>query len=179
LTRVSNVTVQRLAVTAISRRALARGDRLFYPGETATHVYFVVAGRFRYVKVNDHGQHEEWVDSHEDWISEPVLWVPNWTHLGTLMAGTEAELLLVDGGKFGEIISLNPPVFAQVRQYAARFVELINLQSCEELSDISQGEDISDTLRAFISDESQGYFRVPSMSELGVSRLLVRNASWG
>jgi len=155
LNEISDVTVQRLAVKAISRRNLARLDRLFFPGETATHVYFVVQGQLRYIREDFQGKtHMEIVDSNEDWISEPVLWTDTWTHLGTLQAITEAELLLVDGGGFGDIISRNPSVFGVVKVYAERFMRAMNATRREDLSDISQGEDISGRLRMFIDDQT-------------------------
>lgn len=172
LEEISHVTLQRLAVNAISRRQLARGDGLFYPGETATHVYFVVLGQLRYIKVDKRGlEHVEWVDSEEDWISEPVLWTQSWTHLGTLLAQTEAELLLVDGGKFGDIISLSPGVFALVRSYARQFLDWINAEFSEDLSDISQGEDISSMLQGFIHTAQA---HPSSGTEVSGSRMLRR-----
>ena len=42
---VSRVTIHRLANNAIYNKLLARTDTLFIPGETATHMYIVVAGR--------------------------------------------------------------------------------------------------------------------------------------
>uniref|UniRef100_A0A7S2BT85 Cyclic nucleotide-binding domain-containing protein n=1 Tax=Alexandrium andersonii TaxID=327968 RepID=A0A7S2BT85_9DINO len=157
LNEISDVTVQRLAVNAISRQNLARGDRLFFPGETATHVYFVVAGRMRYDKAVEPTQSNqvEWVDKNEDWISEPVLWTPAWVHLGILQAHTEAELLLIDASKFGGIVSLTPAALAVVRHYARSFLKWMNQMSYDSLSDISQGEDISDKLRQFITDSEE------------------------
>jgi len=153
---LSSVTMHRLARTAISRKLLARGDTLFIPGETGTHMYFVVSGKLRYIKpdpTDESRDREEWVDKGEDWIAEPVLWTPSWVHQGMLIATTECDLLLVSADKFAEVIRLSPPVHSLVSCYATSFMKWLSEQALKDsssLSDICQGEDVSDTLRGFI-----------------------------
>jgi len=94
----------------------------------------------------------ERVDRAEDWIAEPVLWTPKWVHLGTLTAKSEADLVLIDGEQFGNIIGRSPHISELVGNYARFFINWMNNQPFESLSDISQGEDVSDMLRGFIKE---------------------------
>jgi len=127
------------------------GDHLFFPNEVATHLYFVAEGRLHYGKTDSNGQDSyEWVDGAEDWIAEPVLWTPRWVHLGSLVAYSEADLVLIDGEHFGTIVRLNPAVWQLVSGYARRFMQWVNQMPPSQLSDISQGEDISVKLQGFI-----------------------------
>jgi len=170
----SLATMSRLANTAISRKLLAQFDSLFYPGEAATHMYFVVQGRLQYIRVDPLGEddHVEWVDKGEDWISEPVLWTPSWIHLGVANAEMECDLLMIDAAKFHGIISLNPAVHQTVSGYAANFVAWINSQDYQDLSDIVQGETVSDDIMGFIPgmedrDRPGGRMRRRRLGSLG------------
>jgi len=144
-------TMSRMANTTISQKFLAPGDSLFYPGEAATHMYFVVQGRLQYLRVDPSGKENfEIVEKDEDWISEPVLWTPAWVHLGVLGAEIECDLLLIDAARFNAIISLNPAVYRIVRGYAKNFLAWINGQDYADLSDIVQGDLVSDTIESLI-----------------------------
>jgi len=171
----SHISMQRLAVSAISWRNLARDDFLFFPNETATHLYFVIEGKLLYTKVDASGSETtEQVDRAEDWVAEPVLWTPTWIHLGTLRAISEADLVLIDGAIFGDIIGRSPPMFQLVSSYARKFMKWMNTMPWHRLSDISQGEDISIRLQAFIDEAFQhqpGY--EPSL-QYAVGRSTVR-----
>jgi len=175
LHRHSHISMQRLAVNAINWRNLARDDFLFFPNETATHLYFVVEGKLLYSKVDASGlESTEEVDRAEDWVAEPVLWTPTWIHLGTLRAISEADLVLIDGARFGDIIGRSPPMFQLVSSYARKFMKWMNTMPWHRLSDISQGEDISIRLQAFIDEAFQhqpGY--EPSL-QYAVGRSTVR-----
>jgi len=147
----SSITLNRLATTAISRKFLARHDFLFLPGEDATHMYFAEQGRLEYVRVDAQGKERtEHVAKGEDWISEAVLWTPAWVHLGVLNAETECDVLQIDAGKFSGVVRINPEVHRLVSAYAGHFVAWINSQRAEDLSDITQGEAMVDTLKSFI-----------------------------
>mmetsp|Transcript_13347 Transcript_13347/g.30436 ORF Transcript_13347/g.30436 Transcript_13347/m.30436 type:complete len:872 (+) Transcript_13347:88-2703(+) len=155
LEQFSAVTVQRLATTAISRKQLARRDKLFFPGETATHMYFVVTGILQYYRIiyDDNGDKDvntERVDEGEDWIAEPVLYTSAWVHLGTLMAHTEADLLLIEAKGYSAAVKLNPPAYLCVQGYAEKFLDWVNNVPGDDLSDIAQGEDIGKMIESFI-----------------------------
>lgn len=146
-------SLQRLAVNAISWHNLARDDVLFVPNEIATHVYFVVEGKLRYSKVDAFGiESIEQVDRAEDWIAEPVLWTPTWVHLGTLMAVSEAALVLIDGATFGHVIERSPTALQLVSCYARKFMAWMTSLPLSKMSDISQGEDISQRLQGYIDE---------------------------
>jgi len=150
------ITLQRLAVNSVGWRNLARGDHLFFPNEVATHLYFVAEGKLHYARIDGNGEEKfEWVDGAEDWIAEPVLWTPRWVHLGSLVACSEADLVLINGEDFGTIIRLNPAVWQLVSSYAGRFMQWVQQTPPSQLSDISQGEDVSDMLRGFIEESTE------------------------
>jgi len=141
-------------------RKLDRGDHLFLQNEVATHLYFVVTGNLHYSRMDSYGQeYYELVDGAEDWIAEPVLWTPNWVHLGSLVACSEADLVLVDGEIFAATVRLNPAVCQLVRGYARRFMQWVNQTTPCQLSDISQGEAISVKLQGFVEQSiAEGAF---------------------
>mmetsp|Transcript_95991 Transcript_95991/g.311362 ORF Transcript_95991/g.311362 Transcript_95991/m.311362 type:complete len:874 (+) Transcript_95991:111-2732(+) len=181
LESVSPVTLFRLSNRAISRKMLAAGDSLFLPGENATHMYVVIAGRLRYVKqtlgesaaaaadaaesMAPVGSMEtcddqsggavlsvtEWVDSSEDWIAEPVLWTPTWKHMGHPISYLKSELLLVDAGRFAEVLGLNPQAMELTSVYARNFMAWLNEQDRQELSDITQGDQVGALIASFLA----------------------------
>eukprot|EP00927_Polykrikos_kofoidii_P046374 TRINITY_DN40608_c0_g1_i2.p1 TRINITY_DN40608_c0_g1~~TRINITY_DN40608_c0_g1_i2.p1 ORF type:complete len:689 (-),score=77.86 TRINITY_DN40608_c0_g1_i2:37-2103(-) len=153
LDRISRVTVQRLSCNAISRKFLAAQDSLFYSGEVASHAYFVVAGRFQYLRRDRNGKkHQEWVDGQEDWIAEPVLWSPTWLHLGFLVAIEECEVLLINPAQFIDVASKNPEVLQIVSKYGQMFIDWMSTVPFEDLSDISQGEKVTPMIEGFLHD---------------------------
>jgi hypothetical protein len=163
----SSVTVQRLANAAISHKLFASGDFLFYPGETATHLWIVVQGSYVYTRVDSRGEvHRETVDQKEDWISEPVLWT-SWTHRGLLAALEDGDDLAIDGKKFCEQVSLNPQAHVFAARYAKNFMAWLNQQDFDQLSDISQGEHVSQLCKSFFEEDSEeGVDNQSSQNEL-------------
>jgi len=159
LSIISQISMHRLANSAISRKPLAHNDVFFVPGEYATHMSVVVNGHLSYVRVDSEGhEHPEDVSKGEDWISEPVLWARAWVHLGLLVAVKETDLLLVDPRKFGEVISLNPVAHSLARTYARNFLHWLNTRQRDTISDIWQGEDVGPTIRSFME---KGVFDEP------------------
>merc|ERR1719382_1544790 len=147
----SKVTVHRLANVAIGHKLLAAGDYLFHPGETATHMYIVVEGKFNYARLDSFGGlHKELVEKAEDWIAEPALWTRRWVHCGLLKAIEDSDNLTIDAKKFAEQVKLNPQAYEFVSNYALSFLEWLNNEDPNDLSDISQGEDVSHLLAGFI-----------------------------
>jgi len=147
----ANVTCNRLAAKAISRKALAQNDQLFITGEVAHFMYFIRTGRLRYLKVRDDGSnHSEIVDQNEDWISEPALWTTQWIHLGSLSALTECELLVVHPELFSEVVHRTPQLSDFVTNYAQNFLQWVNGLTHDRLSDICQGEIHSEMIAGFV-----------------------------
>lgn len=146
-------TMQRLANSAISTKHLARDDFLFLSGEKATHMYIVVHGRLDYSRLDKQKQeHREIVDCNEDWIAEPILWTPHWVHLGTLVACKESCLLLIDPDTFRQCVGLNPQALWLGSRYAEKFLQWLNSEDADNLSDITQGEVASDMMVSFMPD---------------------------
>lgn len=185
LGEISTVTLHRLAFSSIGRKHFAQQDTVFFPGEVATHLSFVVNGKLKYMRIVEESgtYHTEWVDKGEDWIAEPVLWISHWVHVGVLMAAVECELLIVQPESFSEVVRLNPQVFQVVSRYARRYVRHMNQRGT--LSDITQGEDESTMLEAFINNPltpkaSECEWEPPSRVWFGsrsASRLLARSRS--
>jgi len=156
LNSVSSVTMHRLANDGISRKTLASNDCCFIAGETATHMYVVVSGRLVYTKFDSKGNAQrEYVDHAEDWIAEPVLWTPHWVHMGGLIAITETVLLVVADVKFMEKVRLNPQAFNIAKEYAVQFIDWLNCQEYDQLSDIQQGEKVGEIFKQFLPAQSE------------------------
>lgn len=168
---MSEVTMHRLATKAIQRKNNSRSDMLFCAQETATHMYFIQTGSLEYKRIRrGKPMRSEVAESREDWICEQVLWIPNWVHLGNLVSLTHSVLLLVDAKVFGDSMKLNPQVFAVVKHYAEEFIHWINDQERAALSDITQGDEVSDQLRSFI--EVDVGKRAPSFKRSKTSHVL-------
>jgi len=152
--------VHRLANHALSHKLLCEGDTLFHAGEVATHMYIVVKGRFCYLRADTLGlQHLEWVDKGEDWISEPALWTEQWSHCGRLTAVAHADNVTIDAGSFGDQVKKNPKAHVWVSGYATNFLKWLNSQKIDDLSDISQGEDVGDLIKSFFPASSETFNR--------------------
>lgn len=147
----SAVTLQRLAIKAVSTVSLAPGDFFFLAGEAATSMSIVTHGWLQYTRMVDNSPRTEDVEHSEDWIAEPVLWVSKYSHLGEIKAINAAELVCVAAGEFYDVVHRNPRAFRLVSLYAQKYVVWLNDQDMNTLSDISQGEDVADVVREFIS----------------------------
>jgi len=149
----TSLIMQRICNMALGHKQLAPGDILFMTGETDECMYFLALGRLWYKRhTEDEAIHNgEWVDPDEDWISEPGLWLKAWEHLGSATATRASSVIrLVSSGLF-EVIKVSPPsAFEFMRAYATRFVEWLVERSPEELSDVLQGEQHSDSIRRLI-----------------------------
>jgi CRP-like cAMP-binding protein len=139
----SEATAQRLASSAICHKLVARGDYLFHPGEEATHFWIVVEGTSEYTKRDSSGiLIREKVKNDDDWIAEPILWT-TWVHRGLLTSLEDGDVLAVDATKFGSVVRHNPTAHTFASAYAHNFVKWLNDLHVDELTDISQGEDVS------------------------------------
>ncbi|CAK0884090.1 unnamed protein product [Prorocentrum cordatum] len=156
LCQLSQITVQRLANSAISHKLVASGDYLFYPGEEATHLWIVVEGSSEYTRRDSSGiLCREKVNNNEDWIAEPVLWT-KWVHRGLLTALEDGDVLAIDGKKFCTLVRLNPKAHSFASKYAHNFINWLNGLDMDELTDISQGEDVGDLVESFMCYDGDG-----------------------
>lgn len=145
-----SLTVQRLCLTGLSELSLAPHDVMFVAGEEATHMTFVTVGILEYSRMFSEQCYDEIVMSGEDWIAEPVLWVKGWHYLGDLRAKVSTELLRVSPERVIEIVNLNPVAYKMVSFYARGYSDWLNEMDKDKLSDISQGEDVSDQLESLL-----------------------------
>lgn len=145
-------TLRRIAISCISYQDLAHGDVLFFPGETGTHMYFLVAGLLQYSLASTDDTQDELVEGREDWIAEPVLWSTSWIHRGTPVAIKDSEVLHVSPESFARVVCLNPAAFRLVSSYAHNFLHWLEEQDQSSLSDIYQGESLFDQFSYFCVD---------------------------
>mmetsp|Transcript_64518 Transcript_64518/g.154083 ORF Transcript_64518/g.154083 Transcript_64518/m.154083 type:complete len:856 (-) Transcript_64518:44-2611(-) len=152
LNKENHVTMHRLANSAVSQKHFASQDRVFFPSEVARHTYFVRTGRLIYHRMDALGEESgrELVDAEEDWIAEPILWTQEWRHLGTLVSESHSSLVLVEATCFCDVMQMNPNALSIVVLYAGNFMKWMNAKKKEALSDITQGEDVTETLRTFL-----------------------------
>lgn len=137
ISKVSDVTMHRLARSAITRKDIASEDSVFFNTEIATHMYYVTSGELVYLKNSN--MDPEMV-GREQWICEPSLWTP-WTHLGDLHATTECDLISIDAHSFGEVVQKNSLTCQLAATYAASYVEMLNKKERHELTDIRVASD--------------------------------------
>lgn len=170
-----SVSMQRVASSAISRKHLARGDTLFIPTEVGRHMYFVATGRLRYIRVAGQGEEvQEWVDRDEDWISEPVIWISAWFHVGKALAFTESDILMLSPTEFGTAILLNPMAVDLMRSYAGHYIEWLNRVEDDCLTDVTQGEYESSTFRGFMEGPEDGSLMRSTFGQSGRSNVKSR-----
>jgi len=159
LSTSSAVALQRITTKAVTRKLLNRGESNFHPGELASHLSFVVAGRLEYIKMIRHDteqfERKEQVDSGEDWITEPALWADHWMTVGECVANSVSELLEVSSAEFAEAVKRTPAVFSHVCVYAANFMEYLNKKPQDELSDICQGDLIKHEIEQMLFDDDE------------------------
>lgn len=143
-------TLQRVAIHGVGQLCLAPQDVMFHAGEEATHMSLVASGSMHYTRVHQEQSYPEPVNSHEDWITEPALWVADWRHLGDLRSTETTELLMVSSDKLAESASMNPLALWTVHHYAHRYTAWLNATDPSRLSDITQGEERSQELYTFV-----------------------------
>ncbi|CAK0815664.1 unnamed protein product, partial [Prorocentrum cordatum] len=73
-----------------------------------------------------------------------------WFHLGDCQAVLESRLMLVNPMHFAEVVKRNPSAWLLVTTYCRKFLEWLNSMDVDDLSDISQGEDLGELLKSFM-----------------------------
>lgn len=153
---------QRIATKALSRKLLARSECIFHAGEIAQTMSFVTVGRLQYFRTfADGSQNNEFVDTDEDWITEPAMWTPEWSTLGELVAVTVSEVLEVSAQGFADAIRRTPHVYHRVCIYAMNFMCWINQKDDREQSDICQGDQIGCEIEQMLLDQSDAEDEMP------------------
>jgi hypothetical protein len=143
-------TIQRVAIHGVAQLSLAPQDVMFHAGEEASHMSLVASGSMHYTRVHNEKSYPEPVNSNEDWIAEPVLWVGDWRHLGDLRSTETTELLMVSSEKLHESASANPLALWTVHHYARKYTQWLNSIDPSRLSDITQGEQCTSELYSFV-----------------------------
>lgn len=134
------VVMHRICRQAITLQCYAEKEFAFCLGDEAVRMYFVKAGELEYQSFDD--------ETHkpEKWLSEAVLYT-HWRHRGDLIACTESELVLVDPKGYMSVMKVHPRPWTMAQSYAQRFVDHLNDQKGQELTDI-----IEDGFLVWMSD---------------------------
>lgn len=145
----SVITMNRVATDCVIRSHLARGDTMFEVDQRCSYMYFIASGRLKYSRLIDEEDVTEFVES-EDWISEPVIWTPDWFHVGTALAHSECEVLLISPKSFEDVLSLVKPVAVVASEYGRRLIAFV--AGMDHLNDVIQGDKLGPTIKNFIPE---------------------------
>eukprot|EP00929_Paragymnodinium_shiwhaense_P055202 TRINITY_DN27681_c0_g2_i2.p1 TRINITY_DN27681_c0_g2~~TRINITY_DN27681_c0_g2_i2.p1 ORF type:complete len:878 (+),score=152.61 TRINITY_DN27681_c0_g2_i2:125-2758(+) len=165
-------TMRRVSQEAITTISMAENDLLFVAGEQAVSFAVVVLGRLIYSRLVKGVKKREWVDPKEDWIAEPALWCHSWRHLGELRAYMPCELLQIEPKEFSKIVEKNIASYVCALVFSQNYATWLNRVPYHELSDITQGEEMTVHLELMLppkmsspkrphSARSSGRFSVP------------------
>lgn len=146
LEKLSKVTAQRLASEAVEERYYAQCDHIFNSTELATHMWFLGGGLIRYSRS---AQVME-IDPHTNaWISELVLWIDSWTHVGHLTAVTPCNMILLSPRSFGDVMRRNPEAYSLALTYANNFIRWWAMMSTSS-SDVVLGSEVHSIFCGFL-----------------------------
>jgi len=153
---LDSFAVQSLCKTVIKSMEFPASDAIFEEGAIGDFMYFVVAGRLRFIPGElapemalPDGDPKLTLKS-GDWCSEPALWTV-WTHLGTLEAMTTAEVLAVSGPLLTSALNRFPVASSAMTDYCATFHRYINEPGVLR-SDLSYTFDINELLSGLTSE---------------------------
>jgi hypothetical protein len=181
---IQTVALRKICHLAIGRLSFGTGDIVFTDGESPAvpRMYLVVKGKLLYVQ--EHYQdatfrseaERKTIVEKQDWLSEAVLWT-EWTHVGTLKAGVDVQLLTLDAQKFLNVAVKFPSL--EVKTYATGFIELLHASKMTDLTDVSNNRDIQVDLlagRSFPDGNAyQGsFFRTSMRNSIGDGGSILR-----
>lgn len=141
LNRCGKVGMQEVCYV-LTQTSLAEGDTLFRPGQLAHNMYFPLEGVIQYVPVYRNSDTRCLTPG--TWCCEAVLWM-RWVFRGKCDADKFANLLLLDSGKFREVIAKDSHCFLVARHYAVQFVEQLNAASSQRMKIHDLHEDLLDS----------------------------------
>ncbi|CAJ1356232.1 unnamed protein product [Effrenium voratum] len=146
----ATLVLQRICTKALVTKQLAHNDFLFVAGEQATYMHFLSSGMLLYKKGDTH---KDYVQANEDWVTETALWLQSWELLGTAEALGESVIVSIDADIFLHVVeSSSNSLIRMVQMYARRFAVWLNELPLHELSDVIQGDLVTDKIRSFIPE---------------------------
>lgn len=131
--KVSDSTIFNMAGTVLTEKIVADDDVIFKWGMRANHMLWLVSGQVAYDK--GEGEDELELVNVGDWMGEASLWVW-WTTKGTAQAAADSQLIVIDAVLLGKSIMTDEALLGMFANYAANFVDWVNAQDSEKLSDI-------------------------------------------
>lgn len=115
--------IRMLCADVIKQQSLSKGDKIFYAGERAHSMYFLIRGVMLYqppqagsVPVPFHCR---------QWCSEAPLWT-SWKHMGVMRAKFECEMLTLEASKFQDKVTQHHLKLSTIVSYGAMFVSVLN-----------------------------------------------------
>lgn len=146
--------VQTLCHSAISAMNVNKLDVVFQVDHRATFSYFLSQGVLHYKHQADPGRHGEEIFPLQTWISEPVMWVREWTCVGDLAAKEVSAILCMDVAKADASLRMHLNQLFHIRAYARCFVAWLNALDSQERSDVMLGEETLSCFRSFLPQKS-------------------------
>eukprot|EP00930_Biecheleria_cincta_P024766 TRINITY_DN17691_c0_g2_i1.p1 TRINITY_DN17691_c0_g2~~TRINITY_DN17691_c0_g2_i1.p1 ORF type:complete len:742 (+),score=140.75 TRINITY_DN17691_c0_g2_i1:64-2289(+) len=107
--------------TALKKVILLANDVMFFPGQLAHSMYFVVKGKLNYRML---GEVERKVCPQE-WFCEAALWT-NWVHQGVMKAAENTEMIELNSERFQEAVKRSYSDMSLARKYATEYVYRMN-----------------------------------------------------
>ncbi|CAE7230093.1 CNGA3 [Symbiodinium sp. CCMP2456] len=114
------------ASQGFEKKTLALDDWEFLACTPATHMRYLVSGELRYAKQSGmlgDAEETDLLPGDSYWISEAVLWVSEWDHVGELTASLESNLLLISPDCILPWSILFPASHKFLKTYAQDFVK--------------------------------------------------------
>jgi len=128
---LSQHIMRKLAYKAVSATVVADGEFLYHKGEIAGAMLFasddvpLEALRYSMSMVSDRSR-KPTIVTRGSWLCEICLWC-TWPHAGFLTAHGMFEIVTLEAGSFGSVISSFLDILGIVREYAVSFVEQANI----------------------------------------------------
>jgi len=131
------VVMHRLCRIALKPQSYAEREFVFGAGDEAKKMFFVKSGKLDYTTMDRTSLNPP--PRVREWISEALLWT-SWRHQGDLLAMIESELISLDPGQFVEVMNVHPRPWFYAKQYAFRFIKLLNRLGKAAVTDILRHE---------------------------------------
>lgn len=130
--------IRQVCFTAVSDLTLSAGDIVFNKAEKVddSSMLFVLKGKLKYTLGDDDENHR--LLECGQWISEAVLWVEDWPLQGSLRAKSECKLLCLHAKDFQQTSAKFRTSEFYVAQYAAGFLQDLNLVKRCQLTDVAE-----------------------------------------
>jgi hypothetical protein len=132
----SQVLIRRICHSGMTMLLVMERDVVFFRDEEPVEqkMYFSCKGQLEYTDV--FGEKTKVTDN--QWVAEAALWTP-WRHRGTLIAITDAKMIMVDSQAFQDLaqgaMKKSKTISRALKKYAHQYIHELNRAS--DVSDLS------------------------------------------